>query len=252
MPLIKIMSCRSKLMSVLFKQNKITLPFNHPFPRLQNNVILYNSFQSGRKTDKSPANKVRRGFGRNSTFGKDKFITRLNMPPNFSNQSDLLNTLRVGLTCILSGFKTCSLSQSENSKFNGVVLKGNNTRSEFDKTQTRSNIRHSGCHNTQDDCNTLQSRCNNRHTGCNNTQTGSNNRHTGYNNTQTGSNKNHTRHDHTQEDSDNSQKGQYKSKRGTRKRKIKSRNWSQYEKIAGYVFKGSLFVISLMKYFKEP
>lgn len=30
MPLIKINSCRSKLMSVLFKQNTITLSFNDP------------------------------------------------------------------------------------------------------------------------------------------------------------------------------------------------------------------------------
>lgn len=38
----------------------------------------------------------------------------------------------------------------------------------------------------------------------------------------------------------------------TRDEKTKSRNWSQYEKIADYVFKGFLLIISLMKYFKEP
>lgn len=38
----------------------------------------------------------------------------------------------------------------------------------------------------------------------------------------------------------------------TRGEKTKSRNWSQYEKIADYVFKGFLLIISLMKYFKEP
>lgn len=130
MPLFKILSCRSKLMSVLFKQNKIKLPFNDPLRRIQSNVIFYNSFQSGRKTGQSPwpVNKVWR------ELGKDKFITRLNMRPNFSNQRDFLNTLRMGLSCILSGLNTCSLSQSGNSKFNGVVLKANKTRSEFDKT----------------------------------------------------------------------------------------------------------------------
>lgn len=50
------------------------------------------------------------------------------------------------------------------------------------------------------------------------THTGCNNRPTGCNNTRTGSNKKHTIHDHTPEDFENFQKGQYKSKRGTRKK----------------------------------
>lgn len=79
MPLIKIMSGRSKLMSVLFKQNTITLSFNDPLQWIQSNVIFYNSFQLWRKTGQSPV--VWRGFGRIFTFGKDKFITRLNMRP---------------------------------------------------------------------------------------------------------------------------------------------------------------------------
>lgn len=79
MPLIKINSCRSKLMSVLFKQNTITLSFNDPLQWIQSNVIFYNSFQLWRKTGQSPV--VWRGFGRIFTFWKDKFITRLNMRP---------------------------------------------------------------------------------------------------------------------------------------------------------------------------
>lgn len=152
------------------------------------------------------------------------------MKTNFSNQCELLNTFRV---------------KSVKSKFNGFVSKGNNTRSETEKPQTRSNFPHSGSNNTQAVSESLQPRCNTTQTGCNN-------RPTGCNNTRTGSNKKHTRLYHTQEDSDNFQKGQYKSKRGTRKRKTKSRNWSQYKKIADYIIKGSFIVFSLMKYFKEP
>lgn len=238
------MSCRSKLMSVLFKQITIALPFKDPLQQIQSNVIFYNSFHSGRKTGQSPVNKVRRRFRRNSAFGKDKFIARLNMRTNFSNQSDLLNTFRTGLNRVRFGIKLCCLRQSEKSKFNAVVSKGN-SRSEIEKTQTRSNFPHSGCNNTQAVSESLQPRCNNTQTGCNN-------RPTGCNNTRTGSNKKHTIHDHTQEDFETFQKGQYKSKRGTRKRKTKSRNWSQYKKIADYIIKGSFIVFSLMKYFKEP
>lgn len=230
------MSCRSKLMSVLFKQITIALPFKDPLQRIQSNVIFYNSFHSGRKTGQSPVNKVRRRFRRNSAFGKDKFIARLNMRTNFSNQTDLLNTFRVGLNRVRFGIKLCCLRQSKKSKFNAVVSKGNNSRSEIENTQTRSNFPHSK---------NLQPRCNNTQTGCNNLPTGCNN-------TRTGSNKKHTIHDHTQEDSDNFQKGQYKSKRGTRKKKTKSRNWSQYKKIADYIIKCSFIVIRLMKYFEEP
>lgn len=168
------------------------------------------------------------------------------MRPNFSNHSTLLNTLEMGLNNVRLCLEECSLSRSENYKFNGVVPKRrNNTCSEIDKTQTRSNFPHSGCYNTQAVSESLQPRCNNTQTGCNN-------RPTGCNNTRTGSNKKHTIHDHTQEDSDNFQKGQYKSKRGTRKRKTKSRNWSQYKKIADYIIKGSFIVLNLMKYFKQP
>lgn len=108
---IKIMSCRSKLMSVLFKQNTIALPFKDPLQRVQSNVIFYNSFHSGRKTGQSPVNKVWRRFRRNSAFGKDKFIARLNMRTNFSNQTDLLNTFRVGLNRVRFGIKLCCLRQ---------------------------------------------------------------------------------------------------------------------------------------------
>lgn len=183
MPLIKIMSCRQKLMSVLFKQNTIALPFKDHLQRIRSNVIFYNSFHSGRKTGQSPVNKVRRRFGRNSAFGKDKFIDRLNMRTNFSNQSDLLNTFRAGLNRVRFGIKLCCLRQSEKSKFNAVVSKGNNSRSEIEKTQTRSNFPHSGSNNTQAVSESLQPRCNNTQTGCNN-------RPTGCNNTRTGSNKN--------------------------------------------------------------
>lgn len=134
------------------------------------------------KTGQAQVNKVRRGYGSNSTFGKVKFITRLNIRPNIINQSALLNTLQMGLNNVRLGLEACSLNQLENSKFNGVVSKGKNTRFESDKIQTRSNFHYAGCSNTQDVSNSLQSRCNN-------TQTGMNNHYTGYNKTPTGSNK---------------------------------------------------------------
>lgn len=90
------------------------------------------------------------------------------MQTNFSNQCELLNTFRV---------------KSVKSKFNGFVSKGNNTRSEIEKPQTRSNFPHSGSNNTQAVSESLQPRCNNTQTGCNNHPTGCNN-------TRTGSNKN--------------------------------------------------------------
>lgn len=122
------MNCRSKLICVLFQQNKISLPFNEPLRRIQSNVIFYNSFQSGRKTGQATVNKARRRDRRNLTFGKDKFITRLNMRPKFSNQSTLLNTLQMGLNNVRLCLEECSLSRSENYKFNGVVsIRRNNT-----------------------------------------------------------------------------------------------------------------------------
>lgn len=133
------------------------------------------------------------------------------MRTNFSNQSDLLNTFRAGLNRVRFGIKLCCLRQSEKSKFNAVVSKGN-SRSEIEKTQTRSNFPHSGSNNTQAVPESLQPRCNNTQTGCNN-------RPTGCNNTRTGSNKKHTIHDHTQEDSDNFQKDNTNQNAGLEKRR---------------------------------
>lgn len=79
-------------MSVLFKQNKITLPFNDPLRRIQSNVIFYIAFNQDTRLVNRQLKKFGEDLEETPYLEKNKFKTRLNMPPNFSNQIDLLNT----------------------------------------------------------------------------------------------------------------------------------------------------------------
>lgn len=116
-PSHKTMSCRSKLYGFLLKQNKSMLSFNDPTQQLHSKITFYNSFQSGRRTVRSPVHKVRRRSRGKSSFGKDKFINALDIRPTFGIQSVLKNTntrtLQKGVKSVQSGLKTFSVSVNQ-------------------------------------------------------------------------------------------------------------------------------------------
>lgn len=110
---IKIMNCRSKLMSVLFKQNTIALPFKDPLQRVQSNVIFYNSFHSGRKNGQSLALKLKKLKQKVTFLTQDVTIHK---PSQRACNQDV-TTLKQGVTIVPRDVTTLEQEVTKNIQY---------------------------------------------------------------------------------------------------------------------------------------